>query len=159
MLAAAVQQHKEDNEACRARFSESNKDAIARATCFNDADKKYAPTTRYPDLAALIIAKRTELAEKQATGKITHAELALELQQLVTQLVSEEQRRNNAASAVAAQANAVAAQEQANNNAAALMLLGTMQNNRPALYQPAPAPTTLNTNCQTYGGSISCQTR
>lgn len=153
MLAAAAQQHNEDFAACRARFSQSNKDAVARATCFNEADKKYAPTTRYPDLTALVIAKRTELAERQAAGKITRAQFELELQQLVTQLVSEEQRRNN-------EANAVAAQEQANKSAAALMLLGSMQTNRPATYQPmvVPPPTTLNTNCQTFGANTYCQT-
>jgi len=154
-LAAAVEQHTADMAACRAKFSENNKEAVARARCFNEADQKYAPTTRYPDLISLVIAKRTELAERQAAGKITHAQLMFELQLLVTQLASEEQRRNNAYTAVEAQ-------QQANRNAAALMLLQTMQANRPAPYQlpmPAPSPRTLNTNCQTYGTTTNCQTQ
>jgi hypothetical protein len=154
MLAAAVQQHNEDFTTCGATYSESNKDAIARAKCFNDADQKYAPTTKYPDLINLVIAKRTELAERQSAGKITHAQAMLELQQLITQLVSEEQRRNG-------DANAVAAQQQTNNNMAALLLLQSMQANRPAPYQvptPAPPSATLNTNCQTYGANTHCQT-
>jgi hypothetical protein len=153
MLAAAVRQHNEDFATCLTKFSESNKDAVARAECFNEADRKFAPTTKYPDLIALMIAKRTELAERQAEGKITRAQVMFEQQQLLTQLISEEQRRNS-------EANAVAAQVQANKNAAALMLLQSMQANRPApLPTPTPLPATLNTNCQTYGGTAYCQTR
>jgi hypothetical protein len=155
MLAAALEQHTADIATCKATFSESDKDAIARTKCFNEADEKYIPTTRYPDLGYLVIAKRSELAEKQAAGKITRAQVVLELQQLLTQLTSEEQRRNN-------DANAIAAQQQANNNAAALMVLQSMQANRPVPYQlpmPAPPPPTLNTNCQTVGTSTFCQTR
>jgi hypothetical protein len=111
MVAAASEQHQADAATCRARFSESDKDAVARAKCFNEADEKYAPTTRYPDLAYLLIAKRSELAERQAVGKITRAQFRLELSELGTRLASEEQRRNN-------DANAVAAQQQANDNAA-----------------------------------------
>lgn len=152
-LAAAVQQHGEDIATCRARFSESNKDAVARAKCFNEADAQYAPAlTSYPDLVNLVIAKRTELAERQAAGKITRAQSMFELQQLVTQVISEEQRRNNAALGVATQ-------QQANKNMAALMLLQSMQANRPApLPMPSPPPATLNTNCQTYGANTYCQT-
>jgi hypothetical protein len=154
-FAAAVQQHNTDIAACRAEFSESKKDAVARARCMNEADQKYIPTTKYPDLGYLIIAKRTELAERQAAGKITHAQMALEFQQQMTQIVSEEQRRNNANAAVDAQ-------RQANNTAAALMVLQSVQANRPAPYQlpmPAPPPRTLNTNCQTYGMTTNCQTQ
>jgi hypothetical protein len=148
--AAAREQYRTDSEACKAKFSESNKDAVARADCFNEADRKYIPTTRYPDLEYLLIAKRTELAERQAAGKITHAQAALELQQLRTQLTSEEQRRNNA--------NAAAA---ANDTAAALMLMQTVQQaNKPyQLPMPTPPPPILNTSCQTYGNNTSCQTR
>lgn len=155
MLAAAMQQHNEDVAACRAQFSESNHDAVARAKCFNQADEKFAPTARYPDLINLLMAKRSELAERQAAGKITRAQSMLELQQMITQLTSEEKRRDN-------DANAVLAQHQANNNIAAMTLLQSMQANRPAPYQlpmPTPPPPTLNTNCQTYGGNTFCQTR
>jgi len=155
MLAAAVQQHNEEVAACSAKFSESNQDAVARAKCFNEADRKFAPTTRYPDLVNLVIAKRSELAERQAAGKITRAQFMLELQQMITQVTSEEQRRNN-------DANAVLAQHQVNNDMAAMMLLQSMQANRPATYQlpmPTPPPPTLNTNCQTNGGNTFCQTR
>jgi hypothetical protein len=155
MVAAAGEQHQADAATCRARFSESDKDAVARAKCFNEADEKYASTTRYPDLAYLLIAKRSELAERQAAGKITRAQFRLELSELGTRLASEEQRRNN-------DADAVAPQQQANDNAAALMVLQSMQANRPAPYQlpmPAPPPPTLNTNCQTSGTNTYCQTR
>jgi threonine dehydratase len=56
-LAAAVQQHNEDFAACRARFSEGAKDALARAKCFNKADERFVPTVRYSDLVALVVAK------------------------------------------------------------------------------------------------------
>lgn len=102
-MAAAGEQHQADAATCRARFSESDKDAVARAKCFNEADEKYASTTRYPDLAYLLIAKRSELAERQAAGKITRAQFRLELSELGTRLASEEQRRNNDADAVAPQ--------------------------------------------------------
>lgn len=154
----AAQQLATDYAACRKNFSESNRNAVARAKCFNEADAKYAPTTRYPDLMRLVMAKRSELAERQAVGKITHAQFVLELSQQVTQAVSEEQRRNAENNAIAVQQNAVAAQQQANNNLALLMALQTMQANRPAPYM-IPTPPTLNTNCQTYGANTSCQTR
>jgi hypothetical protein len=116
MLATAVQQHREELAACQAKFSESNRDAIARANCFNAADQKFAPTTAYPDLSDLIIAKRTELAERQAAGKITRAQSALEYNKFVTQVVSEQQRRILANNVAQAQTNA-------NNSLAAAELL------------------------------------
>jgi hypothetical protein len=152
----AAQQEETDYAACKKNFSESNKDAVARAKCFNEADSKFARSSRYPDLINLIIAKRTELAERRAAGKITYAQAQLELSQQVSQVISEGQRRDAANNAVAAQQNAVAAQQRANDNMATLMLLQTMQANRPAPYMIPTSPT-LNTNCQTYGTNTSCQ--
>jgi len=77
--------------------------AIARAQCFNDADKVYCQIVRYPDLIDLRIAKRMEVAEGIASGKITCAQGMLELSQLQTQLVDEEQKRSLAARSVRAQ--------------------------------------------------------
>ena len=160
---------------CKAKFSESDAVAVARANCFNEADKKYAPSTAYPDLTYLMMAKRSELAERQQAGKTTAAQANFEFQQTATQVVSEEQRRRNAAEALAAQQSAIAAQQQAqeqaqeqaqaaqqqaNRNAAALMLLQTMRNQpAPTPAYQIPVPTTLNTNCQTYGNNTTCQTR
>jgi hypothetical protein len=127
MLTAAFQQHREDSAACIAKFSESNKDAVARANCLNAADQKYAPTLPYPDLQYLLIAKRSELAEMQAAGKITHAQSALEFSQLMTQLKTEEQRRLAASGVAQSEINA-------NNSLAAAALLQSMQANRPAPY-------------------------
>jgi hypothetical protein len=150
MVVAATQQYQADQAACQATFSDSNKDAIARAKCLGEADNKYAPFTRYPDLQHLLTAKRSELAERQAAGKITRAEMVLEYSKLSAELTTEEQRRDNDASTVAAQ-------QQANNNAAALLMLQSIQANRPPP-PPPPAPT-INTSCQTLGTNTYCQTR
>jgi hypothetical protein len=100
----AVQQNaKEIVEGCRARFSESAKDAIERAKCFNQADELLASVVPFPDLIHLRIAKRSELAEKQAAGKVSRSQAVLELAELQTNLVTEEQRRSNAARSVRAQ--------------------------------------------------------
>src|SRR4051812_17861766 len=68
--AAALKELSVANDACSARFSESASDAVARAKCFNDADRIVLPVVPYPDLLNLRMAKRTELAERQAAGKI-----------------------------------------------------------------------------------------
>ena len=146
----AEQRNQAAEAACVATFSESNKDAVARANCLNEADKKESSFVKYPDLLNLLIAKRSQLAERQAAGKITRAEMMLEYNELLAKVTSEEQRRDN-------DANAVAAQQQANNNAAALLMLQTIQANRPAP-PPPPAPT-INTSCQTLGTNTYCQTR
>ena len=127
MVAAAFQEHREESAACITQFSESNKDAVARANCLNAADKKYAPTLAYPDLQYLLIAKRSELAEKQAAGKITYAQSSLEFSQLMTQLKTEEQRRYTASGVAQSQINA-------NNSLAAAALLQSMQANQPKPY-------------------------
>ena len=139
-LQQAQQQLAADYMTCRATFPES----VARANCLSEADAKYIPTTRYPDLSGRLMAKRSELAERRAAGQITGAQAVLEYEQFRSQVASEEQRRDNA------------------KLAAAAMVLGSM----PA-YQPVPAPAyraptftpTLNTNCQTYGANTYCQTR
>ena len=97
------------SESCTASFSEEPKDAIARAKCFNAADEAYAPYTGSPDLIRLRIAKRTEIAERMATGKITRAQGVLELAELNASLTSEDQRRKNANHSVAAQQQAATA--------------------------------------------------
>src|SRR6202035_4788545 len=101
----------------RATFSESDKDVVARANCLNEAEAKYIPNMRYPDLGGLLTAKRSELAERRAAGQITRAQAVLEYEQLRSQVASEEQRRDNA------------------KLAAAAMVLGSMPS-----YQPVPAP-------------------
>jgi hypothetical protein len=83
--------------------------AIARAQCFNDADKTYRQIASYPDLVDLRIAKRMEVAERIAYGKITRAQGMLELSELQTQLVDEEQKRSLADRSVQAQETAAAA--------------------------------------------------
>ena len=149
--ASGAHQWQVDRATCQSKFSTSNADAIARANCLNDADKKYLAVyegNEYPDLQLLTMAKRSELAEKQAAGKITYAQATLEFQQFAAQLVTETLNRRNASNAVAAQ-----------QSAAALTL---MRANQPAPYQlpmPAPPPRTLNTNCQTYGTATNCQTQ
>jgi hypothetical protein len=107
--AAAAQQHLADVRLCQTSFSESNKDAVARARCFAIADEKLKPFQRNPDLTNLAIAKRNELAERQAAGKITRAQFVLELSQQTSWAMSEEQRRDNANQSVAAQQQAATA--------------------------------------------------
>lgn len=111
-VAAAGQQHEAARETCLKTFSEKNSDAVARAKCFNTADEILKPFNRYPDLLNLRIAKRNELAERQAAGKITRAQLVLEGSQLDSQLASEAQRRSNADQSVEAQQQAAWAQQQ-----------------------------------------------
>lgn len=127
MVAAAAQQRQAAIADCEQRFSESNKDAIARAKCLNAADAIMVPFETYPDLPSLVMAKRIELAEKQAAGKITHAQVVLETNQLIAQVVSETQRRWAASSVAQSQANA-------NNSLAAAALLQSMQANQAKPY-------------------------
>jgi hypothetical protein len=96
-------------ETCQAQYTELPKDAIARAACFNNADRILKPIVPYPDLIDLRIAKRSEVAERIASGKITRAQGILELSQLNTQLVDEEQKRSLADRSVRAQETAAAA--------------------------------------------------
>lgn len=105
-LAIAVEQQRISVEACGKKFSESNKDAVAIARCKDDADKAYMPFARNPDLISLRMAKRMELAERQAAGKITRAQALLEMAETQTSLMTEEQRRDNANQSVAAQQQA-----------------------------------------------------
>jgi hypothetical protein len=79
MVAAAGQQFKADSDACTTTFSEKDSDAIARAKCINNAEEKEIRFVGSPDLHNLRMAKRIELAEKQAAHKITRAELMLQL--------------------------------------------------------------------------------
>jgi hypothetical protein len=102
-VAAITQQAKTMNEACGTTYTELPKDAIARAQCYNDADKVYRQIARYPDLIDLRIAKRMEVAERIASQKITRAQGMLELSQLQTSLVDEEQKRNLSDRSVRAQ--------------------------------------------------------
>jgi hypothetical protein len=106
---AANQQHAADNAQCYATFSESDKEAVARAKCLADADRKALPTRSHPDLSTLLTAKRTELAERQAAGKITRAQAVFEFGQLKAQVISEEQQRDNSNRSVAAQQQAATA--------------------------------------------------
>ena len=108
-VAAITQQVKLAVEACQATYSELPKDAIARAQCFNDADKAYRQIARFPDLVDLRMAKRMEIAERIATEKITRAQGVLELSQLQTTLVDEEQKRNLSDRSVRAQELSAAA--------------------------------------------------
>ena len=76
-------------QACQSQYSELPKDAIARAKCINDAEATLKPVVNYPDLIDLKMAKRAELAEQMANGKITRTEATLEFSQFVTGLIDE----------------------------------------------------------------------
>ncbi len=102
-IAAVSQAVKAKMDACKTQYSELPKDAMARAQCFNDADTTFKQIANYPDLIDLRIAKRTEIAERIASGKITRAEGMLELSQLQTSLIDEEQKRSLADRSVRAQ--------------------------------------------------------
>src|SRR5262245_6862244 len=105
---AALQRYQTANDAC-AKFSEAREHAIARARCFNDADLAFMPFDQTPDLRHLLIARRTEIAERRAAGKITFAQAQVEMSELATSLTAEHQRRLNANASVAAQEQAAAA--------------------------------------------------
>jgi hypothetical protein len=93
---ATIEEAKSDTAFCKIHFTEDNRDAIARAKCFNDADAKFATVVSFPDLINLRIAKRAELAEQQSAGKMTRAQAMLEFAQTNTQIETEFQRRSNA---------------------------------------------------------------
>lgn len=78
---------------CRAGFSELPKDAVNRASCFNEADTIFTQIARFPDLVEKRITKRTELAQAMASGKITRSRAIGEFAELNRQLVAEEFRR------------------------------------------------------------------
>lgn len=80
-------------EECRAQFSESRKDAVARGNCFNDVDDIFKQIAKFPDLVDRRIAKRTELAKEIADGKITRARAVAQFTELSRVLVGEEHRR------------------------------------------------------------------
>ncbi len=127
-VAAIRESVKTATESCQQQYSELPKDAIARANCFNDADRTLKQVVRYPDLIELRIAKRSEVAERIASGKITRAQGVLELSQLQTSLVDQEQKRMLANRSVQAQETAAAAAV------------------------AASSPTT----CTQYGNSVTC---
>lgn len=131
-LAAAMAEHKASSDACVARFSESNADALARAKCLNDSDAAYKITTRFPDLIDLRMAKRMELAERQSAGKITRAQAMLEMAELQSSLTTEEQRRMNSNQSVAAQ-----------QQAATAATIGAFNSGRPR-------------TCTTFGNTTNC---
>lgn len=101
--------NKTNAETCQTRFSKNASDAVARAKCFNNADALSLPISPIRDLINLRIAKRTELAERQAAGKITRAQVVLELGQLNSQIESEWQSRSNSNRSVRAQEVSAAA--------------------------------------------------
>ena len=95
-------------ENCRTKFSESPKDAVARATCFNDADTLFRNFARFPDLVDGRIAKRTILAKQLSDGAITHQQALQEFSTFNRSLVGEEVRRLKAKTPIAAQERAAA---------------------------------------------------
>jgi hypothetical protein len=108
-LVAARQQHKDAVEVCQTRFSENASDAVARAKCINAADEILRPFDPYADLYNLRNAKRNELAERLAAGKITRAQMVLEFTQLNSQIATEWQHRSNSDRSGAAQQQAATA--------------------------------------------------
>ncbi len=59
---------------CEAMYSDQPADAVARANCLNDVDLARSRQTGNSKLTYMIVGKRSELAELQASGKITAAQ-------------------------------------------------------------------------------------
>ena len=107
----------------------------------------------YMDLIFVFTAARVVGGENVDKGKITEAELNLELAELNSRIVAEEQRRNLAKS------NAQAAQMQATGSL--VQGLGALQSaqvvNRPAVL-PTPQQRTINCNSIGLGGGMTTTT-
>jgi hypothetical protein len=120
------------------------------------------------DLLNVYLAARLVGAENVDKKRVTEAEYKLQLAELESRLTKERQRRALAVADLEikrAQAAAETQTAQAQSNAALLLGLAALQSaNRPAsqpsqLAMPSPPPRMLNTNCQTYGQTTSCQTQ
>lgn len=110
MLAKAKADYNEASEACRQQFPDRVKQAVARATCLNEAATKYyRPTVRYADLMDQITTTRSYLAEQIQSGKLTTVDADRQMAAFVSQMTEEEQRRNLANRSVGAQELAAAA--------------------------------------------------
>jgi hypothetical protein len=123
------------------------------------------------DLLNVYLAARLVGAENVDKKRVTEAEYKLQLAELESRLTKERQRRALAVAdleikrAQAAAETQTAQAAQAQSNATLLLGLVALQSaNRPAsqpsqLAMPSPPPRMLNSNCQTYGQTTSCQTQ
>jgi hypothetical protein len=86
---------------CKARSASGEfKTFMARAECYNDADRRIAAPLVAGDLLNLRMATRTVIAEKQDRNEITQAQADFEFAQMNTKLASESERRENAEEAL-----------------------------------------------------------
>lgn len=129
---AAQERHTAESQMCVQQFDDSAAVAIARAKCLNAADQTFAPFTPAADLISLRMAKRLELSERRAAGKITFAQASLEFAELNSSITTEAQRRQNANMSAAAQRQSAAAATMSAINAS--------------------SPRT----CTRYGNSVTC---
>jgi hypothetical protein len=120
------------------------------------------------DLLNVYLAARLVGAENVDKKRVTEAEYQLQLAELESRLTKERQRRSLANADLEirrAQTAAETQAAQAQSNAALLLGLAALQSaNRPVsqsyqLPTPSPPPRMLNTNCQSYGQTINCQTQ
>jgi hypothetical protein len=105
---------------CADRFPISpRKNHVAQAHCYNEYEVAIIRSRmRYPDLSALINAKRLALAEKADRGDLTEAEVAAQMAEAITYVTGESERRANSSAQTQAQINtALAAQSSANSAA------------------------------------------
>ena len=110
-------------------------------------------------------------AENIDRKRVTEAEYQLQLAELESRLTKERRRRaldvadlEIRRAQAAAETQTAAAQAQASTAALLVGLAALQSANRPAsqpsqLAMPSPPPRMLNTNCQTYGQTTSCQTQ
>jgi hypothetical protein len=102
-MKAALAASKSGMDACRAQYSDENKDFVVRQKCLYQAAQVVRPFMTYPDLFDEGWAKSGLLAEQLQARKLTLAEAKLQLAETQTQIAAEEQRRNLANRSVAAQ--------------------------------------------------------
>lgn len=103
---------------CNRRYPEMAKQAVPRAQCFNTAANQYLrPYMPNPLQMDRLTSTRLVLAEQVQAGKISHAEGARQLTELVAGMSDQNQQRTLAERSVAAQENAAnAARRAANRN-------------------------------------------
>jgi hypothetical protein len=108
-MAAAVAAKDSGIAACKAQYSDENKDFLLRNKCAFEAAQVIRPFVTYSDLFDQSWAKAALLAEQLQAREMTRAEANAQMTETQSQIVAEEQRRNLANRSVNAQESMAAA--------------------------------------------------
>lgn len=104
-LAKGTAQYNAEGDICKARFPTGpRKNNAAYARCMNEAAERHMiPDATDPDLWHLFGAKRLAISVDMDSGKISHEEGKMRLEQARTDVISEQERRYGTRRSVAAQ--------------------------------------------------------